>query len=90
MQYKVQYLDGSNSVVWESSADTAVMSKFISDKNWPDAAVQVRVLTEKGRRVLSLTKPTLLTQSTPKIFPGGNDGNDQRELPVVSRSAERG
>jgi hypothetical protein len=55
--YKVQYLDGSDNVVGESLADTAVMSKFISDKNWPAAAVQVRVLKQNGRRVLSLTRP---------------------------------
>ncbi len=56
MQYKVQFLDASNNVVWEATANTAVMSKFISDANWPAAAIQVRVLDEKGRRVLSLTR----------------------------------
>ncbi len=57
MQYNVQYLDGSKNVIGESSVDTAVISKFISDRNWPPGAVLVRVLTQNGRRVLSLTKP---------------------------------
>ncbi len=58
MRYRVQFLDASNNVVWEASANTAVMSKFISDTNWPAAAVHVRVLDQKGRRVLWLTKST--------------------------------
>jgi len=33
MQYNVQYLDGSKNVIGESSADTAVISKFITDRN---------------------------------------------------------
>ena len=58
MQYKVQYLDGSNKVVRESSADTTNASEFISDKNWPSGAVGIRVLDPNGRCVLSyLTKP---------------------------------
>jgi hypothetical protein len=58
MRYRVQFLDASNNVVWEASASTAVMSKFISDTNRPATAVQVRVLDQKGRRVLSLTNST--------------------------------
>jgi len=57
MQYKVQYLDGSKNVVWETSADVFVVSEFVSDKNWPSGAIGVRVLDQNGRRVLSLTKP---------------------------------
>jgi hypothetical protein len=65
MQYNVEYLDGSNNIVRESSADTRSASEFISDKNWPLGAVLMRVLDQNGRSVLSLTKPESPDPSRP-------------------------
>ena len=45
MQYNVQYLDGSKAVIGELSVDTAVILKFISDRNWPPGAVRARCST---------------------------------------------
>ena len=56
MQYKVQYLDGSNNIIRESSADTTNASEFVTDKNWPAEAVGMRMLDQNGRRILSLTR----------------------------------
>jgi hypothetical protein len=65
LQYKVQYLDGSNNVVRESGADTTNASEFTSDKNWPSGAVGMRVLDQYDHCVLSLTKPESPEPSRP-------------------------
>jgi hypothetical protein len=59
MQYRVQFLDGSASVVRELTADArnAVGAiALVTDIDWPPRAVSIRVLDADGREVHSKMK----------------------------------
>jgi hypothetical protein len=84
MQYKVQYFDGSNNLVRETSADTTNMSEFISDRNWPAGTAGMRVLDQNGRRILSyLTSRRALT-----AVEAGNPAPPVHALPQDGGRAE--
>jgi hypothetical protein len=59
MQYRIQFLDGSASVVRELTADArnAVGAiALVTDIDWPPRAVSIRVLDADGREVHSKMK----------------------------------
>ena len=59
MQYRIQFLDGSASVVRELTADArnAIGAvALVAEIDWPPRAVSLRVLDADGREVHSATK----------------------------------
>jgi hypothetical protein len=60
VQYRVQFIDGSDKVVREVQADAGSAANaflLVADNDWPPDAVRVRVLDRYGR-VLAVSKPT--------------------------------
>ena len=99
MQYKVQYLDGTNSVIRELSADTTNVSELVTDKNWPSDAVKMHMLDQSGRRVLSLNRvvgrpPQLMSEICLRRAIGGVRWRPRqlwsaRTFPSLVRTSER-
>ena len=61
MQYRVQFIDGSDKVVSEVQANAGSAANaflLVADNEWPPDVVKVRVLDPYGR-VLAVSKPTL-------------------------------
>jgi len=55
MQYRVQFLDGSNEVVREVESDARTAANaflLVANEPWPLHAVRVRVLDRFGRTLL--------------------------------------
>jgi hypothetical protein len=64
MQYRVQFLDGSNEVVREVQADARKAANaflLVANEPWPPHVVRVRVLDWFGR-TLSVSRPQPLTR----------------------------
>lgn len=59
MEYRIQFMDGSASVIRELTADTRNVLgalTLVAEIDWPARAVAMRVLDNEGREVHSATK----------------------------------